>query len=401
MSFIEIKSLKDFINTLIAQKQGDPKAQRILQKSNLGQNYTNNVDGGYCMPNFLVEEIFKKYVNGGLINKVRKINSPNRNTNVSIVRENGRTRSAGVGGLLGYWVGEGVEKTRSKLQFDQVESKLNKCVVLNYVSDELNFDVPEYEELFKIEAGEEIKKTFERAILYGATATSMEGIFGSPGVVEVAMTTPTDAQIKEFIIAMAPECFKNACWYMSPSMYKNILDLYDDTDSAEVLTFPDNESEFGRLYGRPIHVLDVMEEGDLVLIDPTEYLVLKGTEKFAISADVEFLTDQTILKLEVKINGLPLWRNKRETQDGTYVSAFVVRSTASELSSSSSNSSSSSSSYIENFSSSSKSSASSASSDSESSASQSTASSQSSASTDTSNSSDTSESSESSSSLGD
>ena len=63
----------------------------------------------------------------------------------------------------------------------------------------------------------------------------------------------------------------------------------------------------------------------LVLVDPTQYLTIGGDMKTAMSADVQFLTDQIAFRFTMRVDGAPLWSTPIPPYNGTSTrSPFVT-----------------------------------------------------------------------------
>lgn len=322
---LEIKTSRNFIQALIAAKRGDFKAKNILQKTSLGQNYTTNADGGYAVPQGIVEEIFTRSEASFLYDKVSKVKVNLRKNHVSYVTENGRSRAAGLGGLFSYWVGEGDEKPSSNLEFKGIDFELNKLCVVTYITDELLEDVPSFEEVWQEEVQNEIIRRIQYAIIYGSRATSMGGIAESNGTVKVTIADPiTLTNLMNMVAAMSPECYTKSAWYVSAQTWLDILQAGSDEDGLVLVS--DSVTPYGYLFSRPVFVLDSMYSGDILLGDASQYLMVEGNKKYNISADVEFVNDQTVLRFVLQVNGDSLWEKTRNDLDTTEVSAFVMRS---------------------------------------------------------------------------
>jgi len=322
---IELKNSRDFIKTLISAKRGDFKAKNILQKTSAGQNYTTGADGGYAVPQNIVDEIFKREQATYLYDKVSKVKVNLRKNHVRYVTESGRSRSAGLGGLFGYWVNEGDDKPSSNLEFKGIDFELNKLCVLTYITDELLDDVTNFEELWQFEVKQEIIRKVQYAMIYGTRAASMGGIAESPGTINIPIVDPlTLTNLMDMVGGMVPECYSNSCWFVSSQTWVDILQAGKSEDGLVMVS--DDVTPYGYLFSRPLFVLDSMYSGDIVFCDPSQYLMIEGTNKYSISSDVEFINDQTVLRFVIQLNGDSLWDKPRTDLDGTQSSAFIMRS---------------------------------------------------------------------------
>lgn len=65
------------------------------------------------------------------------------------------------------------------------------------------------------------------------------------------------------------------------------------------------------LYGRPVIPVEQAPAlgtvGDITLADLTQYSILQGPPQMALSVDVAFLTDETVFRFALRVDGKPLW----------------------------------------------------------------------------------------------
>ena len=89
----------------------------------------------------------------------------------------------------------------------------------------------------------------------------------------------------------------------------------------------------GTIFGRPAYPIQcagpVGVEGDICLIDPTQYLMIdKGGAQFGSSIHVRFKYDETCFRLVYRCDGRPAWEGTLTPPDGGDTqSPFVVLGT--------------------------------------------------------------------------
>ena len=85
----------------------------------------------------------------------------------------------------------------------------------------------------------------------------------------------------------------------------------------------------GTLFGRPVIVVEQCQtlgtEGDVILFDPSQYLMIdKGDMQIAQSAHVRFLTDEMTYRFILRVDGQLWWKTPLTPYNGTNTMSPVV-----------------------------------------------------------------------------
>lgn len=327
--------------------------KKIKQKAS-GQSEGTNADGGYLVQQDQYPSILSpNFAEGSLYSKCKIINiGDNANgLKLPVSAETSRTTSGIKGGILSYWGNEAATKTATaKAQFDQLNLSLNKLYNVTYVTDEMAQDAPSFAGWLSDAFAESMMWQIDRAILYGS-AQQINGVLHDGDystkylTIDGTQETIEDA-VKQYYGG------ENGMWVISKSLFNTILDNMADTFLLDLSS--------KTLMGYPYVVSDVMNDGDIVLGDFSQFIIIQKEIREDVDQSLKFLEDESCYRAVIRINGGSLWKSGGITdQSGSKVYPFVAN-TGSDNSSSSSSSSSSS--EFENYSTSSESSASSSSS---------------------------------------
>ena len=316
------------------------KGIQALIKSS-GQNEAVALDGGVLVNRNLIPTILSPDFLSGTIYAKTKVFNIGDNTSgakIPIANEPTRNSSGILGGVLGYWVGEGVAKTPSTAQFSILNLGLNKACVVIALTDELKSDSEMLGQYVSKAAQDAIKYLVDRAIVYGAQP-QMDGIAGHACTGFSAISAPiTAAELKDIYDLYYQNA--NGCWVFAQDLWIEVTNLWDTaTQTPQIpLTWRDDGTPI--LWGLPVIVSDAMNDRSFVLGDFSQYVVIQKEIAQDVNESLKFVEDESYLRFVVRINGSPMWVSGLTTQDGSVVHPFVMK-TDDELSSSSSSSSSS------------------------------------------------------------
>ena len=312
--------------------------ERLTTRAASGLNEANPSDGGFLVQTDFVAELLKRtYETGILASRVKKIPiSTNANSlKINAVDEDSRANGSRFGGVQTYWEGEADQLTGSKPKFRQIELSLKKLTGLCYATDELLQDATALEAVIREAFAEEFGFKIDDAIIRGTGSGEPLGILNSQSLVTVAKeTSQTDIVKVENLIKMWnrlwPRSRANAVWYINQEVEPYLYTLKIGDTPVYIPAGGLSEKPYGTLFGRPVVVLEQCsaagEVGDIILFDPTQYLIVdKGGIKAASSIHVRFLYDENVFRFIYRIDGQPIWNKALTPYKGSStVSPFVT-----------------------------------------------------------------------------
>lgn len=322
------KSAGDFYRDLIAThgtgafRERLAKASQGLFKSVQGMNEGVGADGGFAVLPEMSPNIMDRVQANSLFAETD--NYPVAGNHMTFLRNAETSRADGSrhGGLQAYWVGEGAAGTKSQPQLAELSLKLNKLMVVIYLTQELIDDQGvALEQYVNRKVAEEFNFKVGDAILNGTGAGMPRGILTAPATVEVAKESGQSAgtilaeNLWKMWSRLHPPSVPGAKWYVNQDTFPKLLALNTAVGTGGQLLFTPpggiSEAPYGTILGLPIQVTEfnpsVGTTGDILLANLRQgYVTIsKGTVAQAQSAHVEFLSDQLALRFTLRVDGQP------------------------------------------------------------------------------------------------
>jgi len=289
-----------------------------------GANEAVQSDGGFLVEKETVTELLKDtYETSVIAQKVRKwpIGAGKNGLKVNYIDESSRADGSRQGGVLAYWEGEADALTSSKPKYGQLELNLKKLTGLYYATDELLSDSVALEAAVREFFVEEFGFKLDDAIIRGTGAGMPLGILNSPALISVAKTASQTADTVTFnnVMDMWSRCRarnrQNAIWFINQEVEPQLqkMTIATGTYSGSTVYMPPTGISglgYSTLFGRPVLPIEqaaaLGDEGDIILMDPTEYLMIdKGGIEGASSIHIRFLYDESVFRFIYRVDGQP------------------------------------------------------------------------------------------------
>lgn len=319
--------------------------RRLRAATGMGEDVPS--DGGFLVQQDFAAGILRRlYEGSGIVSRVRRIPISSNANSIAINAINETTRSGSIwGGIIMYWLGEGVEKTATRPEFRQIELKLKKIAGLFYATDELIQDASALASIANDGFSEALDVELENSIINGTGAGRPLGIMTSPCLITVSKETGQLAAtvVYENIVKMWARLHSrsmgNAVWCISQSVLPQLMTMgmMVGVGGVPVWIPPSGAagSPYGTLLGRPIIPIESCQAlgtaGDIILGDFSQYLLaVKGGIQTASSIHVRFIYDETCFRIVYRCDGQPAWSAALTPKDGSStVSPFIVLETRS------------------------------------------------------------------------
>lgn len=244
--------------------------------------------------------------------------------------ERDRAKGSRFGGLQLYWPNEAGTVTASQPTYRSVNLYLNKLMGTTYATSELFEDVPALAAIlrraFTLEAGTMI----DEAIIAGPGAGQMLGILNSTALITVepesgqAQSTVRSENILKMWARMFAPGQRRAIWLYNSELAPQIFSL--NSGSQNLVTFGDSGP---LLMGRPLLAHESCKApntvGDILLVDPTQYVIGERPPEMAESLMLRFIQHEAAFRFSWRIAGSPGWSSALTPLNGTNtVSPFVT-----------------------------------------------------------------------------
>lgn len=313
------------------------------ERTILGLNEQVPSQGGFLVQQDFATELFTKiHETGVLLNRVQRTPiGPNFNgIKRNAIDETDRANGSRWGGIQAFWTGEGQTKAASKPKFRQMKLELEKLTGLYYATDEELADAVALTATVSRGFTEEMGFKADDAIYNGNGAGQPLGILNSNALVTVTKETNQAADtilfenIQKIWARMWARSRANAVWLINQDVEPQLNSMTLPVGTGGIPVYlPANGlsgSPLAVLMGRPVLPIEqastVGDLGDIMLADLSQYEIIeKGGIQSASSIHVQFLTDQTVFRFVMRLNGQPLWDNVLTPFKGTNtLSPFVT-----------------------------------------------------------------------------
>ena len=180
----------------------------------------------------------------------------------------------------------------------------------------------------------------DAAIISGSGAGVPEGLLNTSALITVpkdngqATKTITPSNIENMWASLPVPSRRCAIWIASETVESQLSTVQAQGLSASqaAIYMPQGTAgaeDWPRLKGRPLIVVEqalpVGTPGDLLLIDPTTYALATMDPRLDISADVDWTSDQVLLRLVWRVDGRPLYATPVTSySDGTLRSPYIA-----------------------------------------------------------------------------
>ena len=285
-------------------------------------------DGGFLVaPEFAERLLERVYSTGQFLQRTTSVPiSKPGSTGAKIAGFDEQSRENGLrfGGVLSYWQNEADEVLATKPKFRKVELSLKKLTGLCYATDELVSDAALLESSLTAAFTNEFRFRAEYATLFGTGQGQPAGIMSSPALITVAAQAGQAAgtivaqNVLDMWARMWGPSKSKALWFTSSSAEAQLPKLAIDVGtggSAVPLYVPTrnpNLQAFNLMLGRPVITCEYCPApgtpGDLILVDPSQYLILeKAGIEAASSIHVRFITNESAFRFIWRMDGQPAW----------------------------------------------------------------------------------------------
>ncbi len=311
----------------------DPRL-RALKATGMSEGVPS--DGGYLVPEQTAAGIIERALTtGDILSRVAKDTVSGNTMVYNGVDETTHVGSL-YGGIVGYWLAEAADKSKSKPKFYQTTLKLKKIAALCYATDEQLEDTQALQGWLLRTVPEVLRWYVESAIVSGDGVGKPLGITAAPCLV---------SQVRLDANEVNPDDFANM-WSRRWTGANDYVWLINPTVAAWMNMFAVGNfpvympagtlvgKPYGTLYGCPVieteHVPAAKSANDVLLCSLSNYQTIsKGGVQAASSIHVSFTTDETCFRWVFRIDGAPLWHSALTPENGSTVSPFVGLAAAS------------------------------------------------------------------------
>ena len=321
--------------------------QQQVQAAATGAGEDVPADGGYLVgTDFASGLMSKAYDNSQVISRCtqRTITGTSNAVEMNGVDETSRANGSRHGGIRFYWLSEAETMTASKPTFRKVRLELKDGGVLFYATNDLLQDSTLLSQEINDAVPDEIAFAIQEGIINGTGAGQPQGILNSPALVSQAKESGQAAAtiVYENVLKMLTRkwgALSRYVWLYNQEILPQLatMNVAVGTGGAPVYLPSGGASDapFQTLFTRPLIEIEQASAlgtaGDLILADLSQYVVAeKGGVQAAMSIHVEFLTNQTVFRWIIRVDGQSTWNSALTPYKGSATrSPFVALATRS------------------------------------------------------------------------
>jgi len=307
--------------------------KRLLPLKATGANEAIPSEGGFLVTSDIAAGINENMWGvGRVLSQFNAMNVSGNGLTIRAIDETSRAAGSRMGGVRGYWLNEGGQKTASQPAFRNIELKLKKVAALIYATDELLEDATALEGWISNNVPNELRFLVEDAIIDGDGVGKPSGILRSGALVEATRTDASEVDAADIGRMWAARYVGPAdyVWFVNASVMPQLFQL--SIGQTPVYQPPNGyaDAPFGQLFGRPVIETEynpyLGTVGDILLASPSQYaLITKGGIQAASSIHVKFDYDETAFRFVYRVDGEPIWASSVTAFDGTAtISPFVA-----------------------------------------------------------------------------
>lgn len=310
--------------------------KRLLPLKSSGLNEAIPSQGGFLVTSDIAAGIQQNMWGiGKVLQQFNALNVSGNGLTINAIDETSRAAGSRMGGVQGYWLAEGQDKTSSYPKFRQIELKLKKVAALVYCTDELLQDATALEGWVSNNVPNELRFLVEDAIIDGDGIGKPLGILQSGALVSATRTDASEVDADDIgrMWAARYSGVGDYVWFVNASVLPQLYRMtIADGGYAPVYMPPGglSQSPYGQLLGRPVIETEYSPYlgtvGDILLASPSQYaLITKGGVQSASSIHVRFSYDETAFRFVYRVDGSPIWASSVTAFDGTAtISPFVA-----------------------------------------------------------------------------
>jgi len=333
-------ALGNFAMAVRAAAFGDVDPRLHAAATGAGTQTDSNL--GFAVPMEIAPGIEREmYTSGELLSRVDARTISGNSIAYNVVDETSRADGSRGGGVLGYWVDEGVAPTLSNTKFAKIEMKLRKVGALGAMTDELLSDAVALGGELESSFAEELIFQTENKIYRGNGASAPLGFLNAPCLVTVAKesgqsaATITTTNLSKMWARMPSRSKSKSVWLVNTECNPTLDEMSQAIGTGGTAPRFVNYDASGILTikGRPVVEVEYAEAvgtvGDIALVDLSRYrLIRKGGVEQASSMHVYFATGEQAFRAFYRVDGQAVPRAAITPFKGTAtLSPFIVLAT--------------------------------------------------------------------------
>lgn len=310
--------------TAVRRAKTTGQVDPLMIEASQGANEAILEDGGALIEKDIADGLLRRTFEVSRIGaRVRRIplSAKSNGLKINALKDDSRATGSRWGGLQTYWIGEGDSLTPKRPAFRQMNLQLKKLGGLLYATSEMLQDSVALAGVISEAFPDEFAFMVDDAIFEGVGTSTPLGFMNAGCKVTVAKETGQAARsilfdnITKMWARLPARSIPNAEWWINQDIMPALMALHQVIGTGGVPVFLPpgglSGSPYGTLLGRPVIPIEYAStlgtEGDIVLADPTNYVMIdKGDIQYATSLHVAFVTDEQAFRFIYRVDGQPV-----------------------------------------------------------------------------------------------
>jgi len=279
------------------------------------------VDGGFAVPPSFFAGILDHGLQTSEFAKRCRM-FPAVTNSLTIPCPNTQNRQNGVAGLTANWASEAQQQTAQNMLWRATELKAHKLFLLSAASNELRDDGLNFAAQLETAMSASFAYALDNVIVRGTGAGQPLGILRSPAAIAVAPESGQAANTIRFVNLadmfgrLTARAQMNGCWFIAPSVMRQLIDLrHPETGAPVLLSGGNNDAAAGRpaqsIFGLSVVVSELCsplgEAGDIIVGDLSEYaLLMRRDARIEFTDQLGFDADISHWRMIARVGGQPL-----------------------------------------------------------------------------------------------
>lgn len=332
-------SLREFYGAIHAAQFGGVRDPRLTPtvRGPTGLNEVDPTAGGFLVPSQWADTFLASLYDEAVIaplTSTEELDGPLMEFTLPGVDETTRIDGSRWGGAQAFWSSEAASISSNFPKTKAVKFGPKKLIAFLWASNELLADAAMFEAFAKRAFTSEIGFKLDLSIFSGTGAGTPAGILNSGSLITIAKEagqapgTIVQQNISKMWARLPASSRKRAVWLVNEDV-ESTFDTMNVGDRPSTYRPAGEHGPLPLLKGRPMVTVEQASPlgtvGDIVLADLTQYLTVSGAPQYALSADAGFISDQSVMRFTLRVDGQAMWTSPISPYNGTLTrSPFVA-----------------------------------------------------------------------------
>lgn len=304
------RAFGEFLQLTVNAIDGPPDARLLRAASEV-----DPTSGGFLVGPRWSDQLRESAYDASVLAQLVDIEEAERPADVKLpsVDETSRADGARWGGFVSYWAAESATVASSWPRVKLLEFSGHKIIILVRCSRELLSDASVLggfiSKGFAAEAGFKL----DQAVLSGTGVGTPLGMLKSDCLITIpkeggqAAASIVSENVKKMWSRLPVPCRRRAVWFCNEDVEGELETLGGASGAALYMPAGTGGNPYPLLKGRPVYVLEQSPQlgqvGDIVLVDPTQYQIIDGGQRTALSLQSRFDNDEVVFRFTWRIDG--------------------------------------------------------------------------------------------------